>query len=144
MATIIVNSPEMENKWNFILEVEDLTKKTFNKHSWRNAVKIWMGNSNPIITQTKEPQRKWMFLCKERSSQILTNVKTKASGVTDSLLYESCKQGILLNRAGTRAVQVDTRKNFFTRRTDPRADPEQVGPDIPRLNLNFPVILQNV
>lgn len=97
-----------------------------------------MGNSNPVITQMKEPQRKWTFLCKERSSQILTNVKTKPSGVTDSLLYESCKQGILLNGAGTRAVQVDTGKNFFTRRTDPRADPERVGPDIPVIPPPFP------
>lgn len=28
MATVIVNNPEMENKRNFILEVEGLTKKT--------------------------------------------------------------------------------------------------------------------
>lgn len=50
-----------------------------------------MGNSNPITAQMKEQQRKWMFLYKGRSSQILTNVKTEPSGVTDSLIYESCK-----------------------------------------------------
>lgn len=82
MVTITVHGPQVENKWSFILEVEDLMK-----NPQRDAVKMWMGDSNPIIAQVEEPQRKWVFSSKERSPQVLTNVKTKPWGATDLFYY---------------------------------------------------------